>query len=403
MPNVPWPPERSRWPAGFTPARDGWYRWYKGRTRYVCARSVPIAKIPDAWAAKLATIEEAEPVVALLQTHTYRTVLSEFLTECDARVQRRLRPYMEERTYENYQRELNAFGAFRFRGVAIADHPIDDIPPSAFTAYAARFGDWKASGFDSVVSRIGTLFNWAVEMEYLDRFRPGPRFQRPGKAAVRDDRIVLAKSFEPLEIAKLYWTGNQTMRCWIGLGAGAAFINTDVAHVPRPCIDLKSGLVDFRRRKTGKERRVIPLPQLVVDDLRAYQRPEPAEKRWADLFFLTQDGRPYFSCQSTVTRLFYELERDAMVKRVDGRNFTGLRTTFYNLAPRSMEYELERKIIMGRAKGTIDLDHYLEDLGVAKLKQVVDHVWLPISKSLQDEAARLASAAGDTGASSAAP
>jgi hypothetical protein len=332
-----WAPERSKWPAGFTPHRDGWVRWYNGSTRHVCSKSTPLSEIPDRWADKKHAIDEAAPVVRVVDVRTYRTVLSEFLAECESRVNRQLRPYMEQRTLDNYTRELNAFGAFRWQGVAIADQPFDSIPPGAFTAYAKQFGSWKASGFDSIISRVGALFNWGVGMGYADHFRPGPSFVRPGRQAIRDERIMLAKKFKPEEVAKLYWTGNLTMRCWVGLGAGAAFINSDVAHVPRECIDLDVGRVDFRRRKTGKQRRVIPLPERVVTDLREYRRPDPADERWADLFFLTQDGRPYDACQSTVTRLFYELMKDAGVARIDGRNFTGLRTTWFNNAPRSLE------------------------------------------------------------------
>jgi hypothetical protein len=227
-----WPPERSRWPAGFTATRDGWVRWYKGRTRHVCARSVPIAQIPDYWSDKKAAIDAGAGVaVDLGGVPTYRTVLTGFIVDCEARVTTRKPRPMEQRTLDNYANDLNAFGAFRFRGVAVADMPIDLIGPEVFSAYARKFGAWKASGFDSIVSRIGALFRWAVEMEYIDRYRPGPKLQRPGKQAIRDERIDLSKTFEPAEFVKLYLAGNQTMRRRLRAGTKHALVSVvDVDH-----------------------------------------------------------------------------------------------------------------------------------------------------------------------------
>jgi integrase len=392
-----WPPERSRWPAGFTATRDGWVRWYKGRTRHVCARSVPIAKIPDYWSDKKAAIDAGVGMaVDLGGVPSYRTVLTGFIVDCEARVTTRKPRPMEQRTLDNYANDLNAFGAFRFRGVAVADMPIDLIGPEVFSAYARKFGAWKASGFDSIVSRIGALFRWAVEMEYIDRYRPGPKLQRPGKQAIRDERIDLSKTFEPAEFVKLYLAGNQTMRCWLGLGLCAAFINTDIAHVPRQCVDLAAGVVDFRRRKTGKIRRVCPLPVRVTEDLRSYDRPDPIDRAHADLFFITDRGKPYNACPSTITRLFTSLCEDAGVSVGHGRNFTGLRTTLWNWWPRD-GYDLERMIVIGRRlrAGTkhalvsvVDVDHYLEELGWDRLRHCVDTVWSKVSTSLADELAR---------------
>jgi integrase len=126
---------------------------------------------------------------------------------------------------------------------------------------------------------------------------------------------------------------------------------------------------------------VIPLPPSVVDILRGYVR--PAANPIDDLFFLTVCGNPYaqsesrdgtFKPSNTISRLFRELMENAGLSVGDGRNFSGLRTSFYNLAPRS-GYDVERSIIMGHARGTIELDSYLEDVGCDRLAHVVNHVW----------------------------
>jgi len=384
--NDQWPPPRHKWPANCTPTADGWVRWYKGRTRRVAPKSCPLAEIEDRWIAKKAAIDKAEKGEAPADAdpvRTYRMVASEFLSVQEARIDAP-RHAIRRRTYQNYAKEVNAFGAFVYEGVKVGDRDIRDLGPPVFSAYARTYGSWKSSGFDSVVTRLSALFSWAEGMEYIDRFRPGPEFRRPAKANIRSERIDLAKSFTPTEAAKLYLAANHTVRCWVALGCCAAFNNSDIAHVSRTVTDLDAGVIDFRRRKTGKVRRVIPLPADVVVLLKQYGRPEPANPEAADLFFLTErTGLPYSRTASrdgaenpscSISRLFAKLMEAAGVEHKKGRNFSGLRTTFYNLAPRS-GYDTERKVIMGRAQGTVDLDAYLEDVGLDRLKHVVDHVW----------------------------
>lgn len=403
-PPSPWPPPRDKWPFKCKPAKGGWVRWYKGRTRWVCSDQVPLDEIEDHWTAKKRLIDdgEAAPRVRLIDGPTlYRDALSEFLAVQQARVGA-VRNRIEDRTYHNYAIALNDFGAFVHEGTKIADRPIGSIGPAQFSAYARRFAGWKASGFDSVVCRIGSFFRWCVEMEYLDRYRPGPQFVRPAKKDLRDDRISLAKSFTPTQIATLYLAAGPTMRCWIALGVCAAFNNSDIAHLTRDVIDLGAGLIDFRRRKTGKVRRVIPLPADVVELLKDYDRPDPAAREYAALFFLTERGYPCAMAvkrkgtaakwpSNTISRLFAKLlTKLEMKEQSDGRNFSGLRTSFFNLAPRG-EWEMERKIVMGRAQGSVDLDSYLEDVGLDRLRHVVNHVWGLVSSEIN----RLRQDAGD--------
>ncbi len=271
--------------------------------------------------------------------------------------------------------------------------PLDQVGPEQFTAFARKYQGWKSSGFDSLVTRLSAFFRWAVEMEYIDRYRPGPSFQRPAKQAIRDDRIKRRRSFSPVEVSKLYQAAGETMKCWIALGLCAAFTNSDVAHLTRSVVDLSTGIIDFRRRKTGLVRRVIPLPQEVANLLKLYKRPEGGN---SDRFFLTRRGREFDRTRqsngkptSNISRMFGKIVKATGIKECsDGRNFAGLRTSFYNLAPRD-GYDTERAIIMGHAHGRIDLDHYLEDVGIERLRHVVQFVWSQINISPGDSASQI--------------
>jgi integrase len=385
MPIIPdWAPQnRDRWPARCTPTRDGWVKWYKGQTRFIAPKSVALADVEDEWFRVKREVDglAAEVVEPSRIDRTYRAAISDFLISKKLRIGAGNKA-IRERTYHNSAAALNAFGGFIVNGRKIADMNIREIGPSQFQAYADQFVKWKSSGFDSVVSRVSEFFNWAVKMEYIDRFRAGT-FLRPGKEAIRSERIELAKSYTPDEVAQLYVAGNHTMRCFIALGVVAAFINSDIANVPRIAIDLETGVIDFRRLKKGKIRRVIPLPADVLNLLRDYERPEPTDEAWADLFFITTNGNPYSRPKSrtgkwmpsdSISRLFRELIVAAGVERKRGRNFTGLRTTHYNRAIAG-KWEMERKIVMGRAKGDIDSDHYLEDVGIERLKHYTAFIW----------------------------
>lgn len=381
-----WPPPENKRPLGFTAGKDGWFKWYKGKTRFVASKTVKAELVPEIWQEKRKAIDQdSEFIIAPSGKLTYRQVLSGFMDHCHHRNKTGKPTPLSDRSVHNYEVILNDFGNHVGGGKLIENVN----RPEIFTEYAKKFADWKASGYDSVVSRIGALFNWAIEMEYIQRWRCGPMFRRPAKSDLRSERIDLAKYIEPATIAKLYNAADDRMKLWIGLGLCAAFTNSDIAHVARECVDLDTGVIDFRRRKTGKIRRVCPLPGPIATLMRNYKRPEPADKAFEDYFFLTKSGHPFgrtrktgWNPSDTISRFW---KKNLAAAEVVGPVFTGLRTTFYNLAPGG-EYELERKIVMGRARGNIDLDSYLERFKLERLVHVVGVVWAHVSISLKDSA-----------------
>ncbi len=348
----------------------------------MAARTVPLDKLEQVCRERLDEIDrqiEEDSEAEVIGPLSYRDALGEYLAVQKARIGA-ARNRIEQRTFDNLKYELNKFGNFRIDGAPIAARMIDQIGPREFSAYAREFDSWKGSGFDSVVSRVLAFFRWAQGMEYVEKFNPGPQFQRPDKKQLRGERIEKQFSFTIPEIAALYHAANDTMQCWIALGVCAAFTNTDVSHLPKDII--AGGVIDFRRRKEGRVRRVIPLPADVVELIAGYRRPETS----LPYFFVTTGGNCYSrtgaggpSC--SISTLFARLIDESGVEKIKGRGFKGLRTSFFNLAPRS-GYDTERKIIMGRAQGTIDYDSYLEDIGLDRLRHVVNHVWSQVKSEI---------------------
>lgn len=396
---------------GFTRHRKGLVRWHDGAGRWVCGLKVELKAVEDLWAAKKAKLTPAKapaknvsPLPPERQVRTYFMVLAAFLKVQKDRVGAK-RNKLAERSYHNYATELNAFGNFYFPGDrdhagnivrpagTISEMNIRDIGEPHFTAYAATFHGYAASAFDSVVSRVSAMFNWAFEMEWIDRYKPGPQFARPEKQAILDDRIDLSKRYEMEDLARMWEKASATERCWITLGLCGGMNNADVANLPRdkPVVDLDRGVIDYRRRKSGKKRRVMYLPPDVATLLRRYRRPaEPATDDAREAFFVTEHGNPYARTKSrkggympsnAVTTLWSKLETRAGVSHVDRRNFSGVRTTAWNAWPRG-EYEMERKIVFGRDMRGIDMDHYLEDVGEDRVRHCISHVWTAFQDAL---------------------
>jgi integrase len=211
---------------------------------------------------------------------------------------------------------------------------------------------------------------------------------------------------------------------WMGLALSGAMDNADIAHLTFDVFSADGMLLDYRRRKSGRVPRLIPLHPMAREWLDDYMaiRPKPADPTYENLVFLTPTGLPLQRSKLGTSGLGNHIDymahswdrllrrvglrRKATVVRVcpvcgklrpkpraiccgqrkwkkklamaskGGPNFKGfrsLRTTFANLTPRG--FSEERKLIMGHT-GDITLDHYVEKYGTKHLRRLVDEVWV---------------------------
>lgn len=392
----------------FTLNRGNYYRWYRGKSRYVGGAGMSRKELDRRWQEIVNGIDNAAPIPPDVERMTFRDALARFLRHARERVAAGELSY---RSAYNYRMALNKFGSF-----IGASRPLKDLCPHDFGLYVEELKRThkSADAFNSELSRVSVLFNWAVKAEYIPRFRHGVEWKRRSKQTVRDARIVRKRSFTVDEVAKLWTVAPLGIRCWIALGICCAFNNSDIGNLPRECVDLGRGVIDFRRRKTGKVKRVCPLPAEVVDLLKSYTAPAPAREEFAPLFFRTKRGIGFVSSSNRngkptdqVSRLFWHLVRDAGVIEhgtSDGRNFAGLRTTFRNLCPPGRQWAEERDIIMGHFDGTIDADNYVEEIGLDRLRHVVEHVWGQVASKLpRDQEGKLTAPAEARAASEPTP
>ena len=80
----------------------------------------------------------------------------------------------------------------------------------------------------------------------------------------------------------------------MGLALSGALDNADVAHLTFDVFSPDGMVLDYRRRKSGRVPRLIPLHSVArewLDDYLAI-RPKPADPAYEELVFLTPTGLP---------------------------------------------------------------------------------------------------------------
>lgn len=400
---APWPPKNlpGNWP--YTAHRDGWVRWYRGAPRFVCGKRTPLAEVEDRWVEKKNAVDAAAAgkIIRTGAGVTIREAAGLYYEYLDHRVTTGQPEPMSPVTAADYKRTVNAFG--RSAG---PDRALADVAQPEFTAFAKSFAGQAPSTLARAVAYIQAFVRWCHAEGHLAEVPQwGRYFVKPAMRAHRDVRLSAAKGYTPTELVKLRDNARAEEKAWLGLGLCGALDNSDLAHLTRDVMDRRGGVIDFRRRKVGKVRRVIPVTAEAWKWLDAYRRPEPADPAHADRVFLTPTGLPLqrvkvsrtgreitidYVAMRWVRLLIRAGLRQAMPNRRrkalrgtprrrkgegggDGRGFRGLRYVLPNAAPPGYRDEVE--IVMGHATGTVLLDHYLETIGLARLRELVEHVW----------------------------
>ncbi|MCL2647202.1 MAG: hypothetical protein FWD61_09380 [Phycisphaerales bacterium] len=383
----------------FTVTPRGWVRWYCGKTRYVCSKTTPFDEVEKRWIELRQEIDGEQITIGRDGKVTLADAASRFLLAMQRRIDygrpKPLSPY----TFRDYVNTLELLRKAWGKSFDVAS-----AGPANFSELAQLFDNRSPFTFSRTVAYVKAFFNWIYESDIIPHMpRFGPDFVKPDAQSQRDRRLSIVKSFTQKELWALWRASRGVEKCWVALGINCAFDNSDIATLTREAVDLKAGVIDFRRRKKGKVRRVIPLHPRTLRLLRAYRRPGPASSKYADYFFLDKSGLPFVrvaprkinpskTCETDkIAKSFARLLSFAGIRppttnvktatgnyrvvypKGDGRGFRSLRTTFANLVPPG--YSDERAIIMGHAKGSVLLDNYLESVGMERLRKVVDAVW----------------------------
>jgi hypothetical protein len=402
--------------ASFTPHRDGWVRWYGGRTLFIAGKGTAFDELDSRWRAKTgaadagdaAAVEAVATAADKASSLTLEQLASLFYAFNDNRVLTGKPKRMSEVTRWDYVRTINGLGA-----VIGPDTLLDDLGPEHFSRYATSIAKATPVVWNRLVAYVEAFVTWGLNRGHFANnkaLRAIAVGQDPLRQVIRhdlvklpsedlrDDRRSKDKSYTPEELRALWAHATETERLWMGLGLNAAFDNSDLSHLTCGVIDWDAKRADFRRRKRGKIRRVAPFVPALFPLLVAAKRDGATED---DPFFLTPTGLPLQRLTTggqvdyvamSWTRLMEraglrpkptvirdpETGKRKMVRpegapKADGRGFRSLRTTFPNLAPPGYREEVE--IVMGHAQGDVLLDNYLEKHGFARLEYLTRHVW----------------------------
>lgn len=379
-PAIQWPPPRHLWPEGFSVHRDGWAKSYRGKTVVVSGKRLSPAEVARRFQERCELIDRGKPpVMPRGPSVTLRQLAGAFFADLERRA--RIQD-ISARHAENVISECRRFG--RFIG---GDKPIRNIGPAEFAAYHQRFISAKSSPYtaENIVRRIGQMFKWAVANDMLERVTFGTIWRPPPAKKRMAHRLRKEKTFAPEVIGQIYRVAPPMFRRWIELAICGGFTNSDLAGMTWSLFD--GDVIDYRRRKSGEVRRVIPIPGEVLQRLKAFRNEaEPASADYADHVFLDHTGKPF----DTVGRRSQSATEFARVMKaagchVKGRAFTGLRTTCFNellYAP-----AIVRGLIIGRVPegmSPLDWESYVERVDVEPVRAAVDAIWQKFRNLLSD-------------------
>lgn len=252
------------------------------------------------------------------------------------------------------------------------------LAPADFAALRSKMADrWGLTRLGNQIGRVRTMFKWAADNGCLtEPMRYGDQFQRPPARLRRIARRERGKKlFTPAEIRRLIEMANGHTRAMVLLGINCAFGNKDCSDLLIEHVDFGKSLIDHFRVKTGIDR----TSPLWPETLQALA--ECIGERTAGPIFVTRFGNAF-------VRDKLKYEADGRLKAVTPIDKVGdlfrkikprpslpfycLRHTFATIAHETRDV-LAVSRIMGHALTGMTAV-YVEDIGVERLRQVVDHV-----------------------------
>jgi integrase len=346
--------------------------------------------VEDLWQRKRAEIDRGDHLALIGKGGvSFVQAVSRFYDWLDYRVKQGQPKPLSPVTANDYQRTLAEVA--RIIGT---DFPIESIGQDQFEQIAMAYRDCAPATLSRVVAYVKSFFAFCLRESLISATPPyGSYFAKPPQQSRRDKRISESRSYSPAQLRRIWSHAGPEERCWMALAINGALDNADIAGLTWEVLDLRAGILDYRRRKVGRIRRVIPLRPEVVEMLRGLP------PRRSDRVFLTPTGLPLQRLVTSPatgrtnhidylhmmwTRLMIrsglrpDFPKPGGVRRfrsrgsAAGQGFRSIRTTFANLAPVAYRNELE--VIMGHTGGRVLDEHYLED-GLGRLRELVDHVW----------------------------
>jgi integrase len=177
----------------------------------------------------------------------------------------------------------------------------------------------------TVIQVIRCAFKHAYESGLLDRpLRFGPAFKRTSQKTRRLHKAKQgAKLFTPKEILALLLTAPLQLEAMILLGINCGFGNADCGTLPLSAVDLKRGIIDCPRPKTGIDRRCVLWPETIeaLKQVLAVRR-EPNAAADAGLVFITRYGKSRSKAENSAP----PLRRCGSCSRSSASTGTGIST-----------------------------------------------------------------------------
>ncbi len=260
---------------------------------------------------------------------------------------------------------------------------IDDLTSDDFEQLRAKMAKrWGPVALGNEVQIVRSIFRYGHEAGLLDKpVRFGPAFKRPTQKTLRLQRANSGpKTFSAEQIQQLLRVASPNMAAMTLLGINGGLGNVDLAYLPMNAIDLKTGWLDYPRVKTGVPRR-IPLWKETVAAIHKViaTRPEPRDKQYAALLFISHDGRSYVESKPTANLVSAQFRYVLNAANVTGRSFYDLRRTFCTIADNLSRDKDSVRFIMGHADDSEDMTaKYRQGFIDDRLLNVVQRVrrWL---------------------------